>query len=656
MRKFILTRYLLREHTGPFCFSFAVLTFVFVLDLLFRQLNRLLSKGLPVTTILEFFGCNLAWMMATAVPMAVLTATLMAFGRLAADEEITALHAAGLSLRRLVAPVLAAAAALALMLFWFTDRVLPEFNYRARRLATAITLHKPAIRLEPGVWFGDLPNYRLLATAVAESLAVTKLTNLLVQDLSAPQVQRMIAARAGLMQTDSAARRVTLTLFDGEIQEIDFNELEELRRLSFIKHEFVIFWEDSTAGLLATARTDREQTLAQMRQEVSASEAALAQLQQRLHAVFAGEGLELPAPPGGAPRETLLTALPADLPAERRDRLRGFLQVWSSRQQELQQRVHSLLVEIHKKYAFPAACVVFVLIGAPLGVLARQGGFATSSGLSLIFFLIYWACMIGGERLADRERLPPLLAMWSANLLLGGLGLAALWQVGRGPWTVAPLVHGLRQKISNLRARRQWHRPQPAELPAMPCPAPPAVATSSSPPRQPEVTVPVTPPAQPAVLPQRSPSGSGWPEVRVVLQQLAHRTHAQVVMLCDQDGRPVVQVGNVPPELPESSGAAALGRLAASHMAAAAALFRQLGETQGVRSLLLEGWQHNSYVFSFAGRLILIVITGKQAAVGWVELMAKQALASLRQIALAAAARKARPAAAQRPAPAVMET
>lgn len=637
MRKFILTRYLLREHTGPFCFSFTVITFVFVLDLLFRQLNRLLSKGLPVTTILEFFGCNLAWMMATAVPMAVLTATLMAFGRLAADEEITALYAAGLSLWRLMAPVLAAAAALALMLFWFTDRVLPEFNYRARRLATVITLHKPAIRLEPGVWFHELPNYRLLATAVAESLAETKLTNLLVQDLSTPQVQRMIAARAGLMQTDSAAHRMTLTLFDGEIQEIDFNELEELRRLRFIKHEFVISREDSTAGLLSTARTDREQTLAQMRQEVSASETALVQLQQRLHAVFAGEGLELPANPDGTPPATPLTALPADSPAEQRDRLRGFLQVWSARQQELQRRVHTLLVEIHKKYAFPAACVVFVLIGAPLGLLARQGGFATSSGLSLIFFLIYWACMIGGERLADRGRLPPLLAMWSANLLLGGLGLVALWQVGRGPWTVAPLFHGLRQAISNLRARRQWHRPQPAELPNMPRPALQAVTTSSSPPLRSEVTVPVSPPAPPVLLAPRSPSGSGWPEVQIVLQQLAHRAQADVVMLCDRDGRPVIQVGNMPPAC---SGTAALGRLAASQMAAAAALFRQLGETQGVRSLLLEGWHHNGYVFSFAGRLILIVITGKQATVGWVDLMAKQALASLRQIALAAAARK----------------
>ncbi len=656
MRTFLLTRYLLREHAGPFCFSFAVLTFVFVLDLLFRQLNRLLSKGLPLTTILEFFGCNLAWMMATAVPMAVLTATLMAFGRLAAEEEITAMQAAGLSLRRLVAPVLAAAAVLALLLFWFTDRVLPEFNYRARRLATTIALHKPTIRLEPGVWFRDLPNYHLLAAAVAESLAVTKLTNLLVQDLSVPQVQRMIAARTGWMQTDSAGRRVTLTLFDGEIQEIDFSALQELRRLTFIKHEFVIFLEDSSAGLLSTARTDREQTLAQMRQEVSASVAALAQWQQWLHAVFAAEGLELPAKPDGTPREIPLSVLPADLPAEQRDRLRGFLQVWSARQQELQQRVHSLLVEIHKKYAFPAACVVFVLIGAPLGLLVRQGGFASSSGLSLIFFLIYWACMIGGERLADRERIPPLLAMWSANLLLGGLGLAALWQVGRGPLTIAPLVHALRQKISNLHARRQWQGPQPAELPAMPRPALPAPATSSSPPLRPEVIVPVAPPAPPTVLPRRSPSGSGWPEVRVVLQQLAHRTQAEVVMLCDQDGRPVVQVGNVPLATPEVS-AAALGRLAASHMAAAAALFRQLGETQGVRSLLLEGWQRNSFIFSFAGRLILIVVTGKQAAVGWVELMAKQALARLRQIALAAAARKAKSPAAQRPPQeAVLET
>jgi len=86
-------------------------------------------------------------------------------------------------------------------------------------------------------------------------------------------------------------------------------------------------------------------------------------------------------------------------------------------------QVNMYLVEIYKKYSIPFACVVFVLIGAPLGMLTRKGGFGVAAGMSLGFFLLYWACLIGGEKLADRELLSPFLSMWVANIILGSVGL-----------------------------------------------------------------------------------------------------------------------------------------------------------------------------------------------------------------------------------------
>src|SRR4030043_2041850 len=76
-------------------------------------------------------------------------------------------------------------------------------------------------------------------------------------------------------------------------------------------------------------------------------------------------------------------------------------------------------VEIHKKYSLPAACIIFVLIGAPLGVMTRKGGFGMAASISLFFFLIYWAFLICGEKLADRNFFAPFWGMWSANILLG---------------------------------------------------------------------------------------------------------------------------------------------------------------------------------------------------------------------------------------------
>jgi hypothetical protein len=89
------------------------------------------------------------------------------------------------------------------------------------------------------------------------------------------------------------------------------------------------------------------------------------------------------------------------------------------------------LVEIYKKYSIPVACLVFVLIGAPLGMMARRGGFGMGAGLSLGFFLFYWACLIGGEKLADRGALSPFWGMWVANIILGVMGALLTIRVAR---------------------------------------------------------------------------------------------------------------------------------------------------------------------------------------------------------------------------------
>jgi lipopolysaccharide export LptBFGC system permease protein LptF len=108
------------------------------------------------------------------------------------------------------------------------------------------------------------------------------------------------------------------------------------------------------------------------------------------------------------------------------NRFKGYLAKLVSQKQVIrsnQKQIDSFLVEIYKKYSIPFACVIFVLIGAPLGMRTRKGGFGIAAGMSLGFFLLYWACLIGGEKLADRELLSPFLSMWIANIILGSAGL-----------------------------------------------------------------------------------------------------------------------------------------------------------------------------------------------------------------------------------------
>ena len=134
----ILERSILREHLAPFAAAFCVITFLFAVNFLIGLLDSVLSKGLPLGLLLEVMVLSLAWMLALSIPMSFLVASLMAFGRLSADHEITAMRSAGISPVRLMRPVLAVATLSAVLLTVFNNWVLPEANHRAGSLSRSI--------------------------------------------------------------------------------------------------------------------------------------------------------------------------------------------------------------------------------------------------------------------------------------------------------------------------------------------------------------------------------------------------------------------------------------------------------------------------------------------------------------------------------------
>lgn len=456
MRQFLLARYIIREHVGPFIFAFFVITLFFLLNLLFRELSRILSKGLPWYVVLEFFLLNMAWIIALAVPMAMLTATLMAFGRFSADTEIAAMEANGVSVWAIVRPAVFASTLLALALVWFNNNVLPDFNHRTRLLASDIARKRPTINIEPGVWYDDVPNFGLLVQELEDSANVTKARNLLLTDYSSREQSRHISAQRGYIGLNPNQSALVLTLFDGEMQEIDYKKPEEFRRIAFPRHVITI----AVDGLALSRsdseyRGDREKSAGQMRGEVKSNEKEIAELRRRLNTTMA---LSLPRPLENIftiPQDTAMArslpvlrlqtrALPGDTakkPTDNASKPVGVMEIVAQQRQllnylerdasmieGLKRKNQALTVEIEKKYSIPVACIVFVLIGAPLGIMSRRGGLATGGGLSLVFFLLYWTFLVGGEDLADRQFISPFLAMWSANIVVGLAGLYFLWR------------------------------------------------------------------------------------------------------------------------------------------------------------------------------------------------------------------------------------
>src|SRR5438132_3214488 len=146
-----ISRYLLRQHCAPLGFALAALTSLMLLNQIAKQFGSLVGKGLPWSVIIEVFVLSLPFIVAVTLPMAVLVAVLQVFTRLAGDNEITAMQAGGLSLSRLVRPVLWGAAGVAVLSFLWNDQILPRTNHKLRTLQVDIPRKKPALTIKDQV-------------------------------------------------------------------------------------------------------------------------------------------------------------------------------------------------------------------------------------------------------------------------------------------------------------------------------------------------------------------------------------------------------------------------------------------------------------------------------------------------------------------------
>ncbi len=424
----IITKTLLKEHVWPFLFGIATIVFVFLLNIVFRDMGRLLGRGLPFKIVFEFFYLNLAWIIALAVPMSALLSSLMAFGRLSSDNEITALKASGVHFYRLIFPIIIAATVLMIIMVIFNNLVLPEFNHRWRILFSDISRTRPTLSLEPDVFFDDIPNYTILVHRVKEKS--NQLEGIVINDTRDANFAKTIVARKGQFVFLKEEERMVMTLYSGEIHEIEKENLANYRRMKFEKQSFSIVVSDVVLKRSNTERRgDREKSASMMVQDIKKNAQVLSENEQNIrHMVLSDMKGVFPRRIVGD-KESFSASMNLKVTdLLRMERMLQIIQGEKSVIRGYKKAIASLRVEIQKKFSIPVACLVFVLVGAPLGVLVRQSGLATAGWMSIIFYLIYWSFLIGGEQLADRMILNPLLAMWAPNVIVGVAGIVLVVQ------------------------------------------------------------------------------------------------------------------------------------------------------------------------------------------------------------------------------------
>ena len=433
----LIEKYILKEHFIPFFYSLLIVVFLLFTNFLLRAVDRFLGKGISLSIILEYLFMNLAWILALAIPIAVLISTLMSFGRFSEDNELTALKSSGISFVRIIYPAIIFSLLVAVPLIAFNNFILPEMNHNARMLAKDIYKKRPDLNVDVGYFIDDLPKYSF----IIKGKIGKKYQNIHIYSKDRRKTQTTIRAKEGEFNT--VGNNIIVSLYDGEIHEVDVKILENYRRIIFEKHEIVISLEDFTSSKTSKSlRSDREMNIKMLNEKINIFNKRIFSIESRINKYI------------NKVDSTILKKKDAESIIQKLNQKNQNIDISKLKQlielnnlnensiaiiQRLSSDIQMIngykrnknkyLVEIHKKFSLPIACIVFILVGAPLGMINKKGGFFIAIVFSFSFILLYYLFLIGGEEMADRNLINGALAMWLPNLVLGLIGLILLYLV-----------------------------------------------------------------------------------------------------------------------------------------------------------------------------------------------------------------------------------
>jgi LPS export ABC transporter permease LptG len=466
----LLNRYVLRQLAAPFIFALAAQTSLMLLSQVAKKFGALVGKGLPWTVIGEVFLLSLPFIIAMTLPMAVLLAVLYTFSHLAADNEITATRASGISVYQVLTPVLIWGACMAAVNFAFVDQVLPRSNARLRSLLIDIGRKKPTFELREQV-INEVPPSQYFLRASRIDAATGRLRGVTIYDVGGESSRRIIYADSGAMAYAEGQTDLSLRLYDGSIHQYRPAEPERFQLTYFTVNNIRVknVFDELQRNTSEAVRGDREMSTCEMLKVIQDAREEQAEARRERSELVLNDLQTLlgqPLLPGLQPVSTdsaqrgycgwlqsVIAALlpktaeaqaaaqgvPPKLPAQARTpinprvRLSGWSEVASAsdRVREADRRADRYAVEVHKKWAISLACISFVIIGIVMALRFPRGGIGLVIGGGLLVFSIHYVGLTAGESLADRGLVSPWVAMWTPNILLTVVGVLGLIKVSR---------------------------------------------------------------------------------------------------------------------------------------------------------------------------------------------------------------------------------
>jgi len=446
-----LHRFVLKSYLGPLVLTFFIVMFTLLMQFLWKYIDDLVGKGLDGSVITELLLYASAGLVPMALPLATLLAALMAMGNLGENNELLAMKSAGISLPRILEPLVVVIILISVGAFFFSNNVLPYTNLKMSTLLYSVKQQKPELIIKEGVFTNLIEGYSI---KVAEKDTKTNLMHrILIYDHSSDEGNNTVTyADSGYMKPTGDQKFLIATLYNGysykEVKEKSGSRRNPSTNYPAQKQYFekqVIVFELKGFDLQRTDESffkDSYQVLnlSQLEKaEDSLSTALNLQLESFSQNLTQNSIMRNPnwlKRTGSSPVSYKLDfdSLFSKLSPEQKqmaiaralDNARSTKIFVSNSKDEFKYRqkyISRHKIEWNRKFTLSFACFVFFFIGAPLGAIIRKGGLGMPVVISVLFFIAYYIITITGEKFARELVWSPGLGMWVSSFILLPLGI-----------------------------------------------------------------------------------------------------------------------------------------------------------------------------------------------------------------------------------------
>ena len=460
--------YLLRTFLGLFAATFFIVIFILLMQFMWMHVKDLVGKGIGIGVLAEFFVYAAASVVPLALPLAILLSSLIAFGNLAERFELTAMKAAGISLFRIMRPLVFAAMLLSVGAFFFSNNVLPRSQMKLWALIFSLRQKSPELQIPVGEFYDEINGYHIY---VRDKTPQGELLHLMMYDYSDGfENAQVLLADTGRLSASADKRYLVLSLTNGEsFANLDKNQQRATgttksipyRRETFTHKQVLIDFstdfnrydesilEDQHVSKNVAQLVESIDSVQQVSLERSREQSDRLMNERYFGREDRSEAVQLPALGKRDNRRVNLDSLWSQLSVPRQQQVlniacekartyRDQIEYHALLLEDAQRYIRKHEIELYRKFTLAFACLIFLFIGAPLGAITKKGGLGAPVVMSVILFIIYYIIDNTGYKMAREALWPCWAGMWLSSFVLLPIGIFLTYKAA----TDAPLTRG----------------------------------------------------------------------------------------------------------------------------------------------------------------------------------------------------------------------